>query len=73
MSGLGTENLEKLKGTHLEKDAQEELLTTQTECSFVFLNKRGLADGRRHELHLAGRTVLAHRRRGSRPRQGCRR
>ena len=41
MSGLGTENLEKLRGTHLEPDDQVELLTTQTECSFVFLNDQG--------------------------------
>jgi general stress protein 26 len=45
MGELGTQNLEKLKGTHLEKDAQEELLTTQTECSFVFLNKEGWPTG----------------------------
>ena len=45
MSGLGTENLEKLRGTHLERDDQVELLTTQTECSFVFLDDRGWPRG----------------------------
>jgi len=45
MSGLGTENLEKLRGTHLEDEDKLELLTTQTECSFVFLNEEGWPTG----------------------------
>ena len=45
MSGLGTENLEKLKGTTLEPDDRLELLTTQTECSFVFHNAEGWPTG----------------------------
>jgi general stress protein 26 len=46
MSGeLGTENLEKLRGTNLDDRDRLELLTTQTECSFVFLNKEGWPAG----------------------------
>ena len=42
---LGTENLEKLKGTQLDEEDRLELLTTQTECSFVFLNAEGWPAG----------------------------
>ena len=45
MTGLGTENLEHLKGTHLDKSDQLELLSTQTECSFVFLTEDGWPAG----------------------------
>ncbi|WZH52422.1 MAG: pyridoxamine 5'-phosphate oxidase family protein [Nocardioides alkalitolerans] len=45
MSELGTKNLEKLKGTHLDRSDQEELLATQTECSFVFLDDEGWPRG----------------------------
>lgn len=45
MSGLGTENLEHLKGTHLDQNDQLELLRTQTECSFVFLTEDGWPAG----------------------------
>jgi hypothetical protein len=45
MAELGTENLEKLRGTHLDGQDQLELLTTQTECSFVFLNAEGWPAG----------------------------
>lgn len=46
MSGeLGTKNLEKLKGTHLDEEAQDELLTAQTECSFIFSTPEGWPTG----------------------------
>ncbi len=38
---LGTQNLEKLKGTHLDRDDQRELLETQTECTFIYTNEKG--------------------------------
>jgi general stress protein 26 len=43
--GLGTEDLEKLKGTHLDEGDRDELLTTQTECSFVFSTPEGWPTG----------------------------
>src|ERR1700745_666468 len=45
MSGLGTENLEHLKGTHLDSGDQRELLSTQSECSFVYLTEGGWPAG----------------------------
>ncbi len=36
MGKLGVDDLEQLKGTHLDKADQSELLTAQTECTFVF-------------------------------------
>lgn len=38
---LGVENLEKLTGTKLDGKDQEELLSTQTECSVIFLKEDG--------------------------------
>jgi general stress protein 26 len=45
MGELGTKNLEKLTGTHLDDEAQDELLHTQTECSFVFSTQEGWPTG----------------------------
>jgi hypothetical protein len=36
MGRLGIDDLEQLKGTHLDRSDQAELLTAQTECTFVF-------------------------------------
>ena len=38
---LGTQNLEKLAGTQLDITDRAELLDTQTECTFVYLNEDG--------------------------------
>ncbi|WP_028472381.1 pyridoxamine 5'-phosphate oxidase family protein [Nocardioides alkalitolerans] len=45
MSELGTKNLEKLKGTHLDQEDQQELLQAQTECSFIFSDAEGWPRG----------------------------
>lgn len=45
MARLGIDDLEKLKGTHLEKADQAELLSTQTECSVIFSNDDGWPSG----------------------------
>ncbi len=73
MSGeLGTKNLEKLKGTHLDEDAQDELLTTQTECSFIFSTAEGWPTGVIMSfIHVDGKFWLD-RRRGPAPREGRR-
>src|SRR3954451_9678235 len=44
-SELGTKNLEKLKGTDLDREDQRELLETHTECTFIFTNEQGWACG----------------------------
>jgi nitroimidazol reductase NimA-like FMN-containing flavoprotein (pyridoxamine 5'-phosphate oxidase superfamily) len=41
MGRLGVDDLEQLKGTHLDKADQAELLSAQTECTFVFLGEDG--------------------------------
>ncbi|MBM7516483.1 pyridoxamine 5'-phosphate oxidase family protein [Nocardioides nitrophenolicus] len=38
---LGTQNLEKLAGTQLDLSDRVELLDTQTECTFVYVNDQG--------------------------------
>ncbi|GAA3759208.1 hypothetical protein GCM10022225_50850 [Plantactinospora mayteni] len=38
MARLGIDDLEQLKGTHLDRADQAELLSTQTECSVIFHN-----------------------------------
>lgn len=45
MAELGVDNLEKLKGTHLDKADQGELLKAQTECTFIFTNEHGWPSG----------------------------
>jgi len=45
MGQLGIDDLESLKGTHLARADQDELLTAQTECSFVFVNEHGWPSG----------------------------
>lgn len=42
---LGTKNLEKLQGTHLDPDAREQLLLSQTEATFVFADEEGWPRG----------------------------
>lgn len=42
---LGKSNLEKLKGTHLEPEAREQLLLSQAEASFVFADPEGWPRG----------------------------
>ncbi|TFV81230.1 hypothetical protein E4P40_16540 [Blastococcus sp. CT_GayMR20] len=41
MGKLGVDDLENLKGTHLDKADQGELLTAQTECTFIFSDAEG--------------------------------
>ena len=41
MGKLGVDDLENLKGTHLDKADQGELLTAQTECTVIFLDEEG--------------------------------
>ena len=41
MGKLGVDDLENLKGTHLDKADQGELLAAQTECTFVFSDDEG--------------------------------
>lgn len=38
---LGTQNLEKLAGTQLDLADRAELLDTQTECTFIYVNDEG--------------------------------
>ena len=45
MGKLGVDDLEQLKGTHLDRADQNELLTAQTECTFVFSNEEGWPSG----------------------------
>ncbi len=45
MGKLGVDDLEQLKGTHLDKADQAELLASQTECTFVFSNDEGWPSG----------------------------
>lgn len=45
MGRLGIDDLESLKGTHLDKADQAELLAAQTECTFVFASDRGWPSG----------------------------
>jgi nitroimidazol reductase NimA-like FMN-containing flavoprotein (pyridoxamine 5'-phosphate oxidase superfamily) len=45
MGRLGVDDLEQLKGTHLDKADQGELLSAQTECTFVFLGEEGWPSG----------------------------
>jgi general stress protein 26 len=45
MGRLGVDDLEQLKGTHLAKADQSELLSAQTECTFIFNNADGWASG----------------------------
>lgn len=45
MGRLGVDDLEQLRGTHLDKAEQAELLEAQTECTFVFLNEDGWPSG----------------------------
>jgi nitroimidazol reductase NimA-like FMN-containing flavoprotein (pyridoxamine 5'-phosphate oxidase superfamily) len=45
MGRLGVDDLEQLKGTHLDKADQGELLAAQTECTFVFLGEQGWPGG----------------------------
>jgi general stress protein 26 len=42
---LGTENLEKLKGTNLDPEDREKLLLEQTEATFVFTDEEGWPRG----------------------------
>ena len=42
---LGTKNLEKLKGTHLDPEDRERLLLTETEATFVFVDPEGWPRG----------------------------
>lgn len=41
MGRLGVDDLENLKGTHLDKADQAELLTAQTECTVIFSDDDG--------------------------------
>jgi hypothetical protein len=41
MGKLGVDDLENLKGTHLDKADQGELLGAQTECTFIFSDESG--------------------------------
>jgi general stress protein 26 len=41
MGKLGVDDLENLKGTHLDKADQGELLEAQTECTFIFSDESG--------------------------------
>jgi hypothetical protein len=41
MGKLGVDDLENLKGTHLDKADQGELLGAQTECTFIFSDDEG--------------------------------
>jgi nitroimidazol reductase NimA-like FMN-containing flavoprotein (pyridoxamine 5'-phosphate oxidase superfamily) len=41
MGRLGVDDLEDLKGTHLDKADQWELLRAQTECTFIFSDAEG--------------------------------
>jgi hypothetical protein len=41
MGKLGVDDLENLKGTHLDKADQGELLDAQTECTFIFSDESG--------------------------------
>jgi hypothetical protein len=41
MGKLGVDDLEDLKGTHLDKADQGGLLTAQTECTFIFSDDQG--------------------------------
>ena len=41
MGRLGVDDLENLKGTHLDKADQGELLGAQTECTFIFSDAEG--------------------------------
>src|SRR3954451_2314516 len=45
MGRLGVDDLEQLKGTHLDKADQGELLSAQTECTFVFVGDDGWPGG----------------------------
>lgn len=45
MGKLGVDDLEKLKGTNLDKTDQAELLSNQTECTFVFAGDDGWPSG----------------------------
>lgn len=45
MGRLGVDDLEDLKGTHLDRSDQEELLTAQTECTVVFSDADGWPRG----------------------------
>jgi nitroimidazol reductase NimA-like FMN-containing flavoprotein (pyridoxamine 5'-phosphate oxidase superfamily) len=45
MGRLGVDDLEQLKGTHLDKADQGELLAAQTECTFVFVGEEGWPSG----------------------------
>lgn len=45
MGRLGVDDLENLKGTHLDQTDQAELLTRQTECTFVFSGDDGWPSG----------------------------
>jgi hypothetical protein len=45
MGKLGVDDLEQLKGTHLEKADQAELLTAQSECTFIFSGDEGWPSG----------------------------
>ena len=40
MGKLGVDDLENLKGTHLDKADQGELLAAQTECTFIFSDEK---------------------------------
>jgi hypothetical protein len=45
MARTGVDNIEDLRGLGLGKDAQDELIGAQTECTFVFTNEHGWASG----------------------------
>jgi general stress protein 26 len=45
MGRLGVDDLEALKGTHLDRADQAELLEKQTECTFVFAGDDGWPSG----------------------------
>lgn len=45
MGRLGIDDLEALRGTHLDTADQHELLSRQTECGFVFTGEQGWPSG----------------------------
>jgi hypothetical protein len=45
MGKLGVDDLENLKGTYLDKADQAELLSAQTECTFIFSDDEGAPCG----------------------------
>ncbi len=45
MGRLGIDDLENLAGTHLDRADQQELLTAQTECTFIFADGEGWPRG----------------------------